>query len=735
MTDLKEIISLSENEVETEIIKYLPLMTLPDPVQRNEAEKKINEMSQSPHFFYILTNLYTKDPRMNMMVGILLRNSLAATDLTLKRRIEEKYHNSSNKEEIKKKLLSMKDEISMDCIAHIGTLELITNKWPTFFSDCQQRSLILCVPYLQDYGFDFTGHLDIILQRMINDTDGLIQIIEIFKNHLSQDRLNFLLQTCFSGFNIEGLTKLFDNFFGRIENKMVFINFVASQINEDDDIPIKFFEVLEKHNFAYNPACLFEYLNSDDQRMQATAESLLCETIQKIFSQSTVEHARLVNETKQNIQQFLMKNQEKPSFAKMIGCAPQMNKGEYYAIFVKEEAFWTLQRLAECNFEDLSLYLPDIVKHALIAIENKGDEEACALLQTLAQQVNGDQFENELSFCFIDILNTLVLSSERVAYTEYGKRSAIFSALIELIKTCSQHLKSGLEKLLFYLINKVKESLKIVDRLNTNEFLILEDILTWYVSLIEEILRRHQQSEYLESVYDIYYDILNLKKISSLVGDVYISLSTLITENSFFLGKMDDIVQFITRDIKYKPGQDFYTFRAAHLLIGDVSQVLSKGILKYSFLAQLVITNLGSDTVQRSLKPILLSILGDLIFAMGTSFTYKDLTCAMLQEIINLDRNMDIVFIDELRRSATILLDTLLITFEREVNENLILQFFTKILKEDDRYHCTSQLIDLGLDFASIYGAVSQKEILLYIVEAGKKAQLEKTYNLIKMIE
>lgn len=765
MENQSEMDQLTLEQLQNEILKFLPLMSVPDPNKRGEAEKKLLQMSHNQHFFIACTNLYTQNPRTNLMVGILLRNSLGATDVTLRRRIEEKYLNSNNKTEIKKKLLEMKDEISMDCIARIGTLELVRNEWPTFFVDCQTRSLILAINYLKTYNFNFNNYLEMILNRMKDNPDGLIQIVEIFKEKLPNKILNDLLQLCYNKTDINGLKKLFENCFAQIENKTAIINFVATNVDIDDYEPVEFFRVLDSYNFAFDPSCLFNYLNSEDQKANASAEDLLCEVMPKIFNGATPDHIALQEQTVASVEMFLSQQRcdqnnhnlssssinlddinllPKRSFARLIGCCPQMNRAEFYDIFIKTQAFWTLKKLALFNFEEVSLYLPGIVKSIITAIETSLDEEASELVQILAQQVDGNVYENELTFCFIELLNSLVLATERVPYTEYGKRSAIFSALIELVKSCSGMHSSGLEKLLYYLISKVKESLRIVDKLNTNEFLILEDILTWFISLIEEILRKHQQignQEYLESVYDIYYDILNLKRISSLVGDVYISLSSLIIGNSFFLGKMDEIVHFITRDIKYKPGQDTYTFKAAHLLIGDVSQVLSKGILKYSYLAQLVITNLGSDSVQRSLKPVLLSILGDLIFALGTSFIYKDITCEMLQEIINLDRNMDILFIDELRRCAIILLDTLLITFEQEIPNNLLLQFLTKVLNEDDRLHCTSQLLDLAADYLSVYyyennneNNKSKNNIFTHLVQIGRKVQPEKANNLAALL-
>lgn len=743
MSDIQETGTYSSDELEAEILKYLPFMTVPDTIKRNEAERKIFDMSKNPNFFYSLTNLYTQNPSQNMMIGILLRNALSAKDITVKKQVEDKYYNSNHKDEIKRKLLQMRDPISIDCIARIGTLEIIKSQWTEYFLECQDKSLILTCKYLQDYDYDFSEVLNIIINRLRNNYDSLLEIIEIFHNNLSNDLLQTLLKYCISNNNIEGLLKIFDHFFYSIENKEHICDFITKQgsfdtkseqnDNIDEDVLIQLYTILDKYNYLYNPVCLFIYLNSDDPRILSNIENILCDLLPKIFTAPDQSH--LKNITESAIVAFLKKNVNNLSFDKMIGCCPQMNDVQYYSRFVHNESFWTLSRISKYNLRQFAVFLPDIIKCTLLSIEKRIDEDACSLLQTLATQMDPDSYENELSFCFIDILNTLVLTSEKISYTEYTKRSAIFSALIELIKTCSKQLNYSLERLLFYLINKVKESLKIINKLNENEFLILEDILTWYITLIEEILKKHSESNYFESVYDIYYDILNIKKISSLVGDVYISLSTLISQSSFFLGKIEEIVEFIVRDIKYRPGQDFYTFKAAHLLIGDISEILSKGILKYSFLAEMVITNLGSDSVQRSIKPILLSILSDLIFSMGTSFNYKDLTCGMLKEIIHLDRSMDILFIDELRRCALILLDTLILVFERDIPFYIINLYMGTILKEDERFHCTSQLVDLAIDYIAIFDTAQYRDILLSVLSVGQCANKGKVDTLQSMLE
>ncbi|ELA47348.1 hypothetical protein VCUG_01117 [Vavraia culicis subsp. floridensis] len=735
MTNNKNYQKLSEEELQAEITASMPFFAHPDQTKRKEIEDAFVQMSMNGKYLYVLSRMYASDPRKYFLAGVLLRNSLMATDPTLKKRIEEKYANSMNKDEIKSHLMGMNDDISVDCVARIASLELIKNEWTDFFGVGNTRSLVLAILYLKDYNFDFINYLDVIYQRLYTEPKDLLKVISIFKDRLSSNRLNHILGTCVEASDLPGLTIIFDNFYKFIVDKNLYFAFVNSLAEKLPAEVIKFYEVLDSHQCPFEASILFKYLESVDAQVVHSVTNLLCSFFDKLFVDGQKTYLPYQDREMLEIKTYLNNNEGKDSFVLMLGCCPSAYKQNYLDILVCKNAFWPLSRLAEQRFDDLAVCLPQIVKCCLIAIDKEVNEDACQLLQVLSQQVDSEQYENELSFCFIDILNTLILTSERINYTEYEKRAALFSALIETVKGCADSQRAGLEKLLFYLISKVKESLKIVDSLNMNEFLILEDILTYYLSLIEEILRKQKDTQYIEAVYDIYYDVLSLRRISSLVGDVYISLSALIAENSFFLGKMDELVQFIVRDIKYKQGYDIFTFKAALLLIGDISQVLSKGILKYSFLTELLLNNLSSEYIQRSIKPLLLSILGDLVFAMGTSYAHKDLTCLMLEEILGLDRSLDILFIDDLKKSALILLDTLLITFEREVSKELIVRFLARVSSEDERNHSLRQLLDLSYDYVCFYGVNGHLDLINEIISKGKQENIDKTDQLLNLIK
>lgn len=737
MADSAKYQQLSVDELEKRIIMYIPLVAHPDPAKRKEAENILSELSLNSYYLYILSKLYTTDTKKNIIAGIILRNSLMATDPTLRKRIEERYVNSANKDAIKNNLLQMCDDISIDCVSRIASLELINNQWIDYFKICSSQSLVLTVLYLKDYDFNFTSYLDTIYDRLHSNLEQFTKIASIFQGNLSTEKIDYILHMYMNSSDIAGLTVIFDIFFSEIKDKEKYIAFVDNFCVTEPFNVVKFYEMLDIHDFPFSEKILFPYLSdSANTQIIGPVSDILCSFYDKVFLDQQDGYSVLCGRCTNDVEVFLRDNYAKNSFIIMLGCCPHAFKLAYLDLLIQHSAFWSLSRILKQRFDELAVNLPQIVKCCLVAIDKNVDEEACQLLQIMLQQVSGDQYENELTFCFIDILNTLILTSERISYTEYEKRASIFGALIELVKSCADSQKVGLEKLLYYLVSKIKESLRIVDSLNMNEFLILEDILTYYLGLVEEILKKQKEQGYIETVYDVYYDILSFKRVSTLIGDVYISLSVLIAENSFFLGKMDEIVQFIVRDIKYRPGYDIFTFKAALLLIGDIAQVLSKGILKYSFLTELILNNLGSENIQRSIKPVLLSVLGDLVFAMGTSYSYKDLTCTMLVEILGLDRNLDILFIDNLKKNGLILLDILLMVFEKEIDKELVINFIERVLNEDERNVSVKQLLDLSCDYVSVYGVDMYSDVFNRVVSKGRQQNIEtaeKLYNLIKL--
>lgn len=722
---------LSVTELQNEIIKNINYLRSPDANKRNQAKDEMILLGKSPYYFYALTELYAIDPKKNMIIGVILRNDLTATDPTVRKRIEENFYNSKKIDEIRKKLSECNDEISNHCLAQIGSMQIRRNEWPNFFSECSLKVLFLTIENLKTYRFDFENYQEKILVRM-TDPDSLINIIDIFTDSLDHQKLNFLIQHCLTTKNVANLTKILFHYHRQIENKEILVEFVSNNLQNELDV-IKFFEVLKSAKYSFDPHILYNFLKSDDSKIIYFTEKLLCDLMDSIFSNKSSYDKNFIQRTKHNADIFLRENMDNYSFIRVIYCCPIMFKSDYLEFLLNAKAFCAFRRIAEFDFNQIVIHLPKIITATLSEIENNKSPQACSLIQTIADQTMDGQPENELSFCFIEILNTLILASEKVKYTEYEKRSAIFCALNALIKKCCPNMQSGLEKLLFYLMSKVKESLKIIHTLNDNDFLILEDILTWYITVIEEILNCEQESAHIEDVYRLFLEILKSRRITSLVGDVYISLSSLIYKYSFFLGKMEELIGFIDRDMKFRRNMDIYTFKAAHLLIGDIAQILSKGLLKYGFLTENVLENLASNFVPKTIKPILLSILSDLIYAMGNSYKHKDLTLDMLKDIFSIDRNSDILFVDYLRKNAILLLNTMIMSFSDEIDKNLCITFISKTFNEDEDWHCLDELINISRDFILVYDDCSYP-VLHNIYNLGLKYEVDNTEKLGKLI-
>jgi importin subunit beta-1 len=296
-----------------------------------------------------------------------------------------------------------------------------------------------------------------------------------------------------------------------------------------------------------------------------------------------------------------------------------------------------MARICDKNWAwvDAGLVLPELVDNAgSVILENsKSSVNARWVYNNMAHSVAEGRdtewsFENHLTFFYFKMLDVLIQASERVSYNNFPLRTAIFSALNELIKSCAEANIIILDKLLTYLLMKINECLQVIDRASSDQFHVLEDIVSNFIisSQIAFVTRKEENMpEHKKKLFNAILHTLSMNKQSSLFSDVYIALSHLCTPNSYFICNISQIIPFLVRDLN---GSDSGNIKAAVNLVGDIANTCHQAFLSYSsHIIPPLMSCLSREDVPREIKPGVLSVFGD----MGRSFDpYLDMVLTIL---------------------------------------------------------------------------------------------------------
>ncbi|KAG0439546.1 Importin subunit beta-1 [Dictyocoela muelleri] len=383
-------------------------------------------------------------------------------------------------------------------------------------------------------------------------------------------------------------------------------------------------------------------------------------------------------------------------------------------------ATWLLNNVCECISKDVE----NCKKYE---IQKFGGEK------NNSGQIRG--FENLLSPFYIKIMNVVVLTIERVDISNMNLRLALFSALNELVKCTSTFSMAELDRLLDFILVKIDECLNVAHTLPSDKFLIFEDIMSNYIILLQTIVSVRTESQLRdkrEQILQTFIKILSLKRNSTIFADVYIALSHLCSKTSYFTIKIDRIIPYMHRDFLCATSQtefgltDNLTMKALVNFVGDLANLLCLGFLKYS--SQLVndlIMCLTTDLVTREIKSEILCILGDIAMALGPSYgTYLNITLDMIKQILLLDRNQNIVYIDNLRLNSLQLLTCIIIGMNNDPllsnKIEFIIPMIIKIHDEDERDYCLLETLRLVSDILDLFGNVFNPRWLAKVVARGK---------------
>ncbi|KAK1351033.1 karyopherin [Hamiltosporidium tvaerminnensis] len=382
-------------------------------------------------------------------------------------------------------------------------------------------------------------------------------------------------------------------------------------------------------------------------------------------------------------------------------------------------SLWCLARICEKNFDCIDpgaglQNLVDSISNILLQ-QSKANINAAWVINYFSIYVSERRdkewdFENVLTFFYDKLLGSLAFAAESVNTKNYTLTTALFTALAELINACAASSYGILDKFLDYLLNRVEKFIERSKNVTEDEFYFLEDFISNYIVLIQQIIIvRGEKSlgEFNNRILSVFIEILSIEKPTCCYGDVYMCLSQISTVVSFYTSNIPKILPFLCRDLT---SEEDIILKPVVIYSGDIANITNQGFLVISNkIVPLLLNSLASSKVSSAVKPLILSVFGDVALAMSKSFEmYLDVTMSILEQILPLDRKIGESYVDSLRLSVIQLCTCILISLgdTPKLRSNLdnIIFLTKKVINEDVNRVCTKECVQILGDLVRMYG-------------------------------
>jgi importin subunit beta-1 len=390
----------------------------------------------------------------------------------------------------------------------------------------------------------------------------------------------------------------------------------------------------------------------------------------------------------------------------------------------RDSCLWAISKTAEANFYAAANYLPTILNHCgSVVMENSASSVVAAwvmnciflsisdnrepgkggapLPEEARRRVNSS-IEVFMTKQYLDILTTIVKATEVASYDDSNLRVALFAALSELTKICPPSHHQVLGEFYSYIKRRVDECLSVMSRATANQLLVIEDVLSNYIALIETIVSV-QRPEKIGDLFLLFKRILDSTPTTAF-GEVYIAISSLSED---FQPHLREILPYMERDLGC---MDSFVLKSVINLVGTLANTAGNEFATAStnFIPPLV-RCLSAELTPRELKPLILSVFGDIALGLEAGFEpYLDMVVMILHQIVSLDRSSDEVYIDELRKNMVQLLNCIVIALgdNEELKRVLprVLSLFQQLATEDQMGECRGECVGFLDDLVAVYG-------------------------------
>ncbi|XP_074598648.1 importin subunit beta Fs(2)Ket [Brevipalpus obovatus] len=330
------------------------------------------------------------------------------------------------------------------------------------------------------------------------------------------------------------------------------------------------------------------------------------------------------------------------------------------SVVVRDTVAWAIGRICDLIPDAvLAAPLESLVETLLRSLNSEPRVAAnvCWAFNSLAEAAYEHQEAQDskepdtykLSRYFEFIVTELLKTTERADANQANLRSAAYEALIELIKnsvadcypvviTVLNMVLTRLQQILTYELSRPLQASSSTERSLYSE---LKSLLC---ATLQACIRKLKVEDAISISDGIMTALLSMFNTSAKTGcvqeDALMSVGTLVEVlGDNFLKYMEAFTPYLALGLKNY--QEHQVCNAAVGLVGDICRSIGQRVLPYcDQIMQQLIENLNNENLDRSVKPQILSVFGDIALAIGVEFRkYLPIVMDMLMRASQIQPN------------------------------------------------------------------------------------------------
>ncbi|PIK60928.1 putative importin subunit beta-1 [Apostichopus japonicus] len=310
------------------------------------------------------------------------------------------------------------------------------------------------------------------------------------------------------------------------------------------------------------------------------------------------------------------------------------------SVVVRDTVAWTIGRI--CELLPQAIFNSDHFKALINSLleslqaEPRVAANVCWAFSSLAE--NAFEFAQEkegeedpstyiLSEHFDNIVTKLLEATYREDAHQANLRSAAYEALMEMIKNSATDCYGTVQATTLVILQRINQILQMESRVQTAmDRMQYNDLQSLLCATLQSVLRKMKREDALKISDDVMRALLQM--FQSSVGaagggvqeDAFVAVGTLVEVlGPEFLKYMQHFEQVLYSGLQNH--EESSVCLAAVGLVGDLCRALNTQILPMCHnIMHFLFSNLENNNVNRTIKPQILSVFGDIALAIGPGF-------------------------------------------------------------------------------------------------------------------
>jgi len=310
------------------------------------------------------------------------------------------------------------------------------------------------------------------------------------------------------------------------------------------------------------------------------------------------------------------------------------------SVMVKDTAAWTIGRVCELipeaaiNPASLQPLLEALV-HGLTS-EPRVASNVCWAFTSLADAAyeQADCREDEetpqtysLSAFFSPIVEKLLWTTDREDAGSSNLRAAAYEALMEMVKNSPKDCYDTVQKTTVIILQRLQQVLQMENHIQSQSDRVqFNDLQSLLCATLQSVLRKVEPAHAPAISDTIMTALLQMFQSSTqtrsggVQEDALMAVATLVEVlGDGFIKYMEAFKPYLL--IGLKNTAEYQVCHAAVGLVGDICRAMAGRVAQWTDeIMEVLLTNLSSSSIHRSVKPQILSVFGDVALAVGPGF-------------------------------------------------------------------------------------------------------------------